>query len=125
MMKNGMKLEIVINDYNDGRKSYVKDFTKNDLFKFSGLIELMKNNINHTQWNWFSSLPTKWDGNKYVLDIWKLEHDFKEKWGFSYADVCTDESFGPTNFIKEFFLRFTPNGADSITGIHLYEIKEI
>jgi hypothetical protein len=85
----------------------------------------MKKNINHTQWNWFTNLPTKWDGNQYVLDVWRLEHDFKEKWGFNYVDACTDESFGPTNFIKEFFLKFTPDGADSITDIKVFKMVEI
>lgn len=124
-MKSEYKIEIDIVNYNGGAKSYVKNFSQKDLEKFGGLLELMKKNLNHTTWNWFYRLPTTWDGSHYVLDTWLLEHDFEKNWGFKYSDVCPDDTLGPTNFFKEFYLRFTPNGADSITDIKVFKMVEI
>jgi len=119
-------IEIAVENYDGEQYVYAKDFTLNDLVKFAGLIELMKKNIDHTTWNWFNGLPEIWDGNRYVLDINKLELDFESNWGFKYADTCTDNSFGEsTNFIKEFYLRFTPSGADRINDIKVYKVTEI
>lgn len=124
-MKTEYKIEIDVVNYDGGAKSYVNDFSLRDLVKFSGLLELMKKNLNHTTWNWFYRLPTTWDGSHYVLDPLVLEMEFEKNWGFKYSDVCPDDTLGSTNFFKEFYLRFTPDGADSITDIKVFKMVEI
>lgn len=119
-----MKIEIKVYSFDNGVKSYVNDFSENDLNKFMPFIKKLKENLKHTYWNWFDHLPMTWDGNNYVLDTSYLKTKFEENFGFNFEDYSSD-TFGSINFFKEFFLRFTPDGADMIEEIHIYKIEEI
>lgn len=124
-MNTPFKLEIVTHNYETGEKTYVNNFSLNDLAKFSNFLIMLKKNLNYTQWNWFNILPSKWNGTQYELDRVLLKIQFQKKFGFNFEEYLKDSVDGPINSFKEFFSRFTPDGADAITGIHLYEVKEI
>jgi hypothetical protein len=66
-------------------------------------------------WNWFSSLPSKWDGNKYVTDNWLIEKRFEEN--FSRHLNASQ--------IIAFFRKFTPHGADRISDIAVYKVEKV
>lgn len=117
-MNTPFKLEIVTHNYETGEKIYIDNFSLNDLAKFSNFLIMLKKNLNYTQWNWFNVLPSKWNGTQYELDRVLLKIQFQKKFGFNFEDYLKDS-------FEEFFYRFTPGGADSITGIHLYEVKEL
>ena len=119
------KLEIVTLGYETGEKTYVDNFSITDLVKFSNFLAMLKKNLNYTQWNWFDILPSTWNGTQYELDMDLLRMQFQEKFGFNFEEYLNTSSEGPIDLFKEFFSRFTPDGADSIIGIHLYEVKEI
>ena len=124
-MATSFRLEIVTHNYETGEKIYVDNISANDLKKFSKFLAMLKKNLNHDQWNWFDILPTTWNGTRYELDTYLLKMKFREKFGFDFEEYLEDSFGGPINAFKEFYHRFTPDGADAITGIHLYEVKEI
>ena len=87
--------------------------------KFANLAEIINNNSGKQIWNWFGKghgLPEKWDGNRYVLDTWRLCKHMEEHFDYKVEDI---------NLVKEFFLRFTPHGCDGIEWIKFFKVEEI
>lgn len=123
-MNTKFQLQIGVHNYDGTSHSYNNEITLNDLSKFAGLLETMKKNIDHTTWNWFQYLPSDWDGRTYAFDEREMRRKFEEYWGFDYSELSNDK-MGTANFIKEFFLRFTPDGADRIESINVYKLEEI
>ena len=110
------QIQIKTHNWEGGSPTITKDITINDLTKFATLVTAINKNIGGYTWNWFKNLPDKWDGNRYVLDVWSLCKTMNENFGYKVEDV---------NLIKEFFLRFTPNGCDGIDWIKIFKVEEI
>ena len=111
------QLQIRVVNYDNYNHTYNKEVTLKDVTKFANLLAIIKKNIDKTNWNWFSNgLPDKWDGNRFVLDTWMLKTKMKENFDYDIEDI---------NLVKEFFLRFTPNGGDRIDNIKLFKVEEI
>ena len=116
-MNTKFQIQIKINNYKTGSHTVTKDISLNDLTKFSNLAEMINKNAGKNTWNWFGeNLPTTWDGKKYVLDIYMLCKYMKENFNYKVEDV---------NLVKEFYFRFTPNGADSIDYVKFFKVEEI
>ena len=118
-MNTKFQIQIKTRNWEGGSPTITKEITLNDLDKFANLAALINKNANRTTWNWFGNgkgLPDKWDGSHYVLDTLLLCKRMEEWFDYKVEDI---------NLIKEFFLRFTPNGADHISGIKVYKVEEI
>ena len=57
-----------------------------------------------------------WDGKHYVLDTWEICQVMKNNFGYNVEDI---------NLVKEFCLRFIPNGCDGIESIKFFKVEEI
>ena len=112
------KFQIQIKTHNWSRRSEIitKEISLNDLTKFSNLAEMINKNSGGNTWNWFDHLPETWNGNMYILDIWRLCKHMDEHFGYKVEDI---------NLVKEFFLRFTPHGCDGIEWIKFFKVEEI
>ena len=110
------QIQIKTHNYEGGSPTITKEISLNDFTKFFNLAEMINKNYGGKIWNWFNCLPDKWDGKNYVLDTWRLCKHMEENFGYKVEDV---------NLVKEFFLRFTPNGCDGIEWIKFFKIEEI
>ena len=96
-----------------------KEITLEDLTKFAHLAVMINKNSGGQVWNWFGKgkgLPTTWDGNHRILDFYIVCHHMKVNFNYEVKDI---------NLVKEFFLRFTPNGCDGIEWIKFFKVEEI
>ena len=116
-MNTKFQIQIQCNNYNCASGRITKEVTLHDIEKFTPLVKLINKNIGGNIWNWFGDgLPDKWDGKRFVLDFWKLCKHFDENFNYKVEDV---------NLVKEFYLRFTPEGADGISDIKFFKVEEI
>lgn len=111
-----MKFQIQINisNYEDGSKTLSNNIELSEMDKFRDLIKTINEHTEVT-WNWFSKLPDKWDGESYIYDNFAINY---------HMNKFFKKTFDP-QIIIEFFLKFTPTGADHINKIHIYKIEEI
>lgn len=120
-------IEIIIRNGKD-EKSVINQCSMNDLIKFAGFIEMIKNNLEHSDcYNWFKKLPTKYEyeNDCSVLDIDAIREHFRTQFGFDFEDYLEGSESNKINSFKEFFYRFTPDGADGIVDIKFYKVEEI
>lgn len=120
-------IEIVVRNGKD-KKSVINQFSMNDMIKFAGFIEMIKNNLEHSDYyNWFKELPSKYEYeiDCSVLDIDQIREHFIMQFGFDFEDYLEGSKSNKINSFKEFFYRFTPDGADEIIDIKLYNIEEL
>lgn len=110
------QIQIKTHNYNRGSSTITKDITSEDLENFKELIKTINLNSNKNTWNWFDIIPKKWDGNKYVIDVWKICSHIKEKFEYTVTDV---------NLIIDFFNKFTHNGCDGISNIKIFKVEEL
>ena len=118
-MNTKFQIQIKTNNWEGGSPTITKEITLNDLIKFSNLATIINNNSGKKTWNWFGKghgLPEKWDGKRYVLDTWTLCKHMDEHFNYKVEDV---------NLVKEFFLRFIPNGCDGIEWVKFFKVEEI
>ena len=115
-MKTEFQIQIKTYNWEGGSPTITKEISLNDLTKFSNLAEMINKNPGKKNCNWFDHLPTTWDGNKYVLDTWRLCKHMEEHFDYKVEDI---------NLVKEFFLRFTPYGCDGIEWIKFFKVEEI
>jgi len=112
------KIQAHIKILNYDKDSYTKtvDINLLDLQKYKDIIILI-NNYKGNVWNWFDRLPDHWNQKKeeYELDKWSIDYKFKETFKESID----------TDIIIDFFKKFTPNGANGIGTIKIYQIEEI
>lgn len=121
-MNTKFQIQVNIHNWEGGNHTITKDITLNDIAKFSALMIAINKNSGNKDWNWFGrdkGLPDKWNGKMFVLDEYSLIRTMDENFGWKIND-CMD-----TNLVKEFFLRFTPNGADHISEIKIFKIEEL
>ena len=119
MKKNNVQFQIQVKIYNYsiGYETLAYNISTNDISKFANFAEIINNNADKVRWNWFSEhLPVIWENNRSTLDTRRLAMDLKDNFDYEMTDV---------NLVKEFFLRFTPNGADRIENIKFYKIEEL
>ena len=120
-MNTSFQIQIAVHNWEGGNHVISKEISLNDIGRFTALISAINNSGKKT-WNWFGKdkgLPEKWDGKRFVLDEYSLIKIMNENFGWKIND-CMD-----TNLVKEFFLRFTPNGADHISNIKIFKVEEI
>lgn len=120
-------IEIIIRNGKD-EKSVINQFSMNDMIKFAGFLEMIKNNLEHSDYyNWFRELPSKYEyeNDCSVLDIDRIREHFIMQFGFDFEDYLEGSKSEKINSFKEFFYRFTPDGADEIIDIKLYNIEEL
>lgn len=113
------QIQIKTSNYVGGSPIITKEISLSDLSKFSNLAEMINKNSGGNYWNWFGKgkgLPDTWDGNHYVLDTWRLYKHMEENFDYKVEDF---------NLIKEFYLRFTPNGCDGIEWIKFFKVEEL
>lgn len=118
-MNTKFQIQIKTHNWEGESPTIIKEITLNDLTKFANIAEIINNNSGKQIWNWFGKghgLPEKWDGNRYVLDTWRLCKHMKEHFDYKVEDI---------NLVKEFFLRFTPHGCDGIEWIKFFKVEEI
>lgn len=115
-MNTKFQIQIKTRNWEGGSPTITKEISINDIIKFSELIKKINQNSGNKNWNWFSSLPNKWDGKRFILDTWLLRQRLDEYFNYNPGDI---------NIIKEFFLRFTPHGCDAIEYIKLFKVEEI
>lgn len=118
-MNTTFQIQIKIHNWEGGSHVISKEISLNDLIKFSNLASFINKNSGNKTWNWFGNgqgLPDTWDGNKFVLDTWRLCKHMEENFNYKVEDI---------NLVKEFFLRFTPHGADSIDWVKFFKVEEI
>ena len=115
-MNTNFQIQVNVHNYDGESFTYTKNITLKDIIKFAVLIETINKNVDNVHWNWFSNgLPTKWEGDRFVLDSWLLCKKMEENFNYKVEDI---------NYMKEFYLRFTPNGADRIENIKLFKLEE-
>lgn len=118
-MNTKFQIQIKTINWEGDSPTITKEITLNDLTKFANLAEMINKNSGKQIWNWFGKgkgLPEMWDGNRYVLYTWGIGNWMKEKFDYNVEDF---------NLIKEFYLRFTPNGCDGIEWIKFFKVEEI
>ena len=118
-MNTKFQIQIKTNNWEGGSPTITKEITLNDLIKFSNLATIINNNSGKKTWNWFGKghgIPEKWDSKRYFLDTWTLCKHMDEHFNYKVEDV---------NLVKEFFLRFTPNGCDGIEWVKFFKVEEI
>ena len=118
-MNTKFQIQIKTCNWNGGSPIIIKEITLNDLTKFANLAEMINKNFGGETWNWFGKekgLPNKRDGNHYVLDNWRICKHMDEHFNYKVKDI---------NLVKEFFLRFTPNGCDGIEWVKFFKIEEL
>jgi len=87
------------------------------LQQFYQYIDVIKaiNASERKGWNWFSSIPQRWDGHSYVDDKYAVESTFEKSFNKKI----------PADQIIAFFRKFTPHGADRISDIAVYKVEKI
>ena len=113
------QIQIKTHNWEGGSPTITKEIFLSDLSKFANLVAMINKNSGKQVWNWFGKgkgLPTTWDGHSYVLDTWKLRNVMDVNFDYKVEDI---------NLVKEFFLRFTPNGCDGIEWIKFFKVEEI
>ena len=115
-MNTTFQIQIKTLNWEGGSPTITKKISLNDLTKFSNLAAMINKNSGGKTWNWFDHLPDRWDGNRYVLDTWKLCKHMEEHFGYKVEDI---------NLVKEFFQRFTPHGCGGIEYIKFFKVEEI
>lgn len=121
-MNTKFQIQITVHNWEGGTSTISNEFSLIDFSRFASLIVAINNNSGKNQWNWFGNgkgLPNKWDGTRYVLDTYSLTKTMNNNFGWK-INVEDD-----INLIKEFFLRFTPYGADHILNIKIFKVEEI
>lgn len=108
-----IQLQITGTNYHGGSVNYNTTTSVEELVKYRDIIEKIYKNINNTHWNWFSTIPTKWDGENFVIDKWKLLNDFLGKFGEKVNVID----------IIEFYTKFTPHGCDKISSIKIANVE--
>lgn len=103
--------------YNHHESTVSKKINEEQLKKYRNILRIISKGVNNTQWNWFSSLPEKWDGyeKKYVPNVYEIKRIFVENF---YEEPSLDEIIG-------FHKLFVSCGADRIEKIELFEVNPI
>ena len=115
-MNTTFQIQIKTHNWEGGSPTITQEISLNDLTKFANLAEMINKNSGGKTWNWFNRLPDKWDGERYVLDTWRLCKHMEEHFDYKVEDI---------NLVKEFFLRFTPHGCNGIEWIKFFKVEEI
>ena len=95
------------NNYVEAVNSYLDEFKR-----YENLINAINNST--TIWNWFDKLPSNWDGEKYVYNLYRITQECENKFNTQI----------PAKDIIDFFNKFTPNGADRIDHITMMSVSE-
>ena len=120
-MNTKFQIQITVNNWNGGTSTISKDFYLRDISRFTALINAINNSCKNT-FNWFGNgkgLPVKLNGSTYTLDKYTLIKIMNDNFGLK---INSDDDI---NLVKEFFLRFTPYGADHILNIKIFKIEEL
>lgn len=120
-MNTTFQIQIKTHNYEGSSPTITKEILLHDLTKFSNLASVINKNSGKHVWNWFGNgkcMPDKWDQNinQFVLDTWLLSKRLDENFGYKVEDV---------NLVKEFCLRFIPNGCDGIEWVKFFKVEEI
>ena len=121
-MNTKFQIQITVNNLNGGISTISKDFYLRDISRFTALIGTINNNSGKNTFNWFGNgkgLPVKFNGANYTLDKYTLIKIMNDNFGWK---INSDDDI---NLVKEFFLRFTPYGADHILNIKIFKIEEL
>ena len=121
-MNTKFQIQITVNNLNGGTSTISKDFYSRDISRFTALITSINNNSGKNTCNWFwnvKGLPVKFNGANYTLDKYTLIKIMNDNFGLK---INSDDDI---NLVKEFFLRFTPYGADHISNIKIFKIEEL
>ena len=121
-MNTKFQIQITVNNLNGGISTISKDFYLRDISRFTALIGTINNNSGKNTFNWFGNgkgLPVKFNGANYTLDKYTLIKIMNDNFGLK---INSDDDI---NLVKEFFLRFTPYGADHILNIKIFKIEEL
>lgn len=121
-MNTKFQIQITVNNLNGGISTISKDFYLRDISRFTALIVAINNNSGKNAFNWFGNgkgLPVKFNGVNYTLDKYSLIKIMNDNFGWK---INSDDDI---NLVKEFFLRFTPYGADHILNIKIFKIEEL
>lgn len=121
-MNTKFQIQITVNNLNGGISTISKDFYLRDISRFTALINTINNNSGKNTFNWFGNgkgLPVKFNGANYTLDKYSLIKIMNDNFGLK---INSDDDI---NIVKEFFLRFTPYGADHILNIKIFKIEEL
>lgn len=121
-MNTKFQIQITVNNWDGGTSTISKDFYLRDISRFTALIGAINNNSGKNAFNWFGNgkgLPVKFNGANYTLDKYTLIKIMNDNFGWI---INSDDDI---NLVKEFFLRFTPYGADHILNIKIFKIEEL
>ena len=121
-MNTKFQIQITVHNLNGGTSTISKDFYLRDISRFTALISAINNNSGKNAFNWFGNgkgLPVKFNGTNYTLDKYTLIKIMNDNFGWK---INSDDDI---NLVKEFFLRFTPYGADHILNIKIFKIEEL
>ena len=121
-MNTKFQIQITVNNWDGGTSTISKDFYSRDINRFTALITAINNNSGKNTFNWFGNgkgLPVKLNGSTYTLDKYTLIKIMNDNFGWT---INSDDDI---NLVKEFFLRFTPYGADHISNIKIFKIEEL
>ena len=121
-MNTKFQIQITVHNLNGGTSTISKDFYSRDISRFTDLIVAINNNSGKNTFNWFGNgngLPVKFNGTTYTLDNYLLIKIMNDNFGLK---INSDDDL---NLVKEFFLRFTPYGADHILNIKILKIEEL
>lgn len=121
-MNTKFQIQITVNNWDGGTSTISKDFYSRDISRFTALIGTINNNSGKNTFNWFGNgkgLPVKLNGSTYTLDKYTLIKIMNDNFGWT---INSDDDI---NLVKEFFLRFTPYGADHISNIKIFKIEEL
>lgn len=121
-MNTKFQIQITVNNLNGGISTISKDFYLRDISRFTALVNAINNNSGKNTFNWFGNgkgLPVKFNGTNYTLDKYSLIKIMNDNFGLK---INSDDDI---NIVKEFFLRFTPYGADHILNIKIFKIEEL
>lgn len=120
-MNTKFQIQITVQNFG-GTSTISKDFYLRDISRFTVLIGAINNNSGKNAFNWFGNgkgLPVKFNGANYTLDKYTLIKIMNDNFGLK---INSDDDI---NLVKEFFLRFTPYGADHISNIKIFKIEEL
>lgn len=111
-------VNVWIHNYGEKETSYTTIVEKDVLKQYKDIIKVIKERGHKNTWNWWKHLPEVWNSktSKYELNTSVIETAFGIN--FDYPMISVDEIIG-------FFKTFTPNGADKVYGVSVYECKEI
>ena len=120
-MNTKFQIQITVQNFG-GTSTISKDIYSRDISRFTALIRAINNNSGKNAFNWFGNgkgLPVKFNGANYTLDKYTLIKIMNDNFGWKINSV------DGLNLVKEFFLRFTPYGADHILNIKIFKIEEL